>query len=888
MWLIRTKLEAPAPTERLIVRQRLRRRLPAILRARVALVHAPAGFGKTCLLAEWRRCLVAQRVRAAWLSVDEDDSEPLQFLAYFTAALATAGVDMGSLGAAAERGFPDVPVESLIAALDQCLRRSRGRTVVLLDDCHRLQGPEVHRAIAALIRAVGSRVTFVLAARELPPLLAEDAALHASCLEIAGDELRFSVDETRSLLERTAGPVADQDVDAIVSGTDGWAIAIAAVRDWLHAGWSTERVREALSRPTADLGRYITDQILASLSAVEHEFLLRTAIVDRFSDALASALAPDLPHAEVIATLERKDLVVLTTDPTGRWYRYHRLLSELARARLAAARPYLVDELHRRAAEWFVDAGLQAEAVRHALATRDDRLLAAMFERAGGWQLAIAGYVGLTRNALTLIPPEVLREYPRAQLARVLMLAKLGQVPAAREEIDRFRAMHLERADRTLAAEAALLEACVERYEDVPVTREMIAAYVRVAEAFGPTEDVLRAAHANILSTLHYEHGELDAALDAAVVAALHYRRMRSVFGEVFVYVHEGSALLERGRLRDALDTLRQAWQLARDTTGPNTETESVAATMLASALHASGARDEAQRLLETALPGIEGGECWYDVLAAAYATAVEFALAATDFPAARRVVTRAREMAARRRLRRLHVHADVLAVRVLAAQSKCAADADGEAAVERLRAALAAGLAPRLHVDARLALATLALALGEAIEARAAAVAIAADAQRERRLRAVIEARLLETRALLALGDSNGAERAFDESLALAMHEGWVLPFVSCGLAIRALLPAGTGGARAPRVRDRFLATIEAATRDAAPVERRTALSERERAVAGLLRKGLSNKAIGRAMRVSDNTVKFHLKKIYAKLGVATRGEAAQVLAGQSTPARP
>jgi len=125
MWLIRTKLKPPPPTERLIPRQRLRRRLPALLRTRLVLVHAPAGFGKTCLLAEWQRQLVAQRVRVAWLSLHEDDSEPLQFLAYLTAALSAAGVDVGALGQSAERGFPDVPPMSLITALDRSLRRVR-------------------------------------------------------------------------------------------------------------------------------------------------------------------------------------------------------------------------------------------------------------------------------------------------------------------------------------------------------------------------------------------------------------------------------------------------------------------------------------------------------------------------------------------------------------------------------------------------------------------------------------------------------------------------------------------------------------------------------------------------------------------------------------------
>ena len=103
MWLIRTKLEPPAPTDRLIARPRLRRHLAAVLRSRLTLVHAPAGFGKTSLLAEWRRCLRARSLHTAWLSLDEHDSEPLQFLSYLTAALELSGLDVGHLGPAAEQ-----------------------------------------------------------------------------------------------------------------------------------------------------------------------------------------------------------------------------------------------------------------------------------------------------------------------------------------------------------------------------------------------------------------------------------------------------------------------------------------------------------------------------------------------------------------------------------------------------------------------------------------------------------------------------------------------------------------------------------------------------------------------------------------------------------------
>src|SRR6185295_19359189 len=119
-----------------------------------------------------------------------------------------------------------------------------------------------------------------------------------------------------------------------------------------------------------------------------------------FCEPLANSLCADLDVDRIIAPLAAKDLVIALQDDHVHWFRYHRLLTELATTRLVRARPYLVDELHRRAAEWFFAAGLHAEAVQHAVATRDPRLLAWMFEQAGGWRLAVSGYVGLTRNAL--------------------------------------------------------------------------------------------------------------------------------------------------------------------------------------------------------------------------------------------------------------------------------------------------------------------------------------------------------------------------------------------------------------------------------------------------------------------------------------------------------
>ena len=605
------------------------------------------------------------------------------------------------------------------------------------------------------------------------------------------------------------GAVSEEDLEAIARGTDGWAIALAAVRDWLASGWSTARVRDSLKLPAADLSRYVTSQILQGLSASEREFLLRTAIVDRFCEPLAEALCGDLPVREAIRALEHKDLLVVIWDGNERWFRYHRLLAELAIAELARVHEGQAAGLHRSAAEWFFRSGHHAEAVRHALATGDDRLLAELFERAGGWQLVCSGHVGLSRNALTFISPQVLRDYPRAQLARILMLAKLAQTDEANRELERLRAMHLPSDDALLEKEVELLRALVDRYVDTPVDDEYYFEIEAVASSVPRDHSPLRAAFANILCALQYERGELEPGLAIGDDAIVHYRRMSSLFGEVFVYVHQGRILHENGRLRDAEATLRQAWTLARDTTGPNTETEAVAAVALATSRvrarrSGRGGNSARHRIAGDRARARAGSTC----SPSAISPPRRWPRIARARAGVRAVAARARETGLRRDMERLLRVADILDL-----QGHVLSGELHGRALALLEAALSSGLArehaPRIRLRISLDLARLALARGQFHTAREAGAQLAEQGRAIRHLRLSIEAHLVEALAAHALGEPDAAGQAFGRAVNLGMHEGFRQVFCDFGDSLLPLLDEvemARPAPGAPRVRDRFL----------------------------------------------------------------------------------
>jgi LuxR family maltose regulon positive regulatory protein len=476
----------------------------------------------------------------------------------------------------------------------------------------------------------------------------------------------------------------------------------------------------------------------------------------------------------------------------------------------------------------------------------------------------------------------VLRAYPRSRLANALVLFKQGSTAEVGRELRALAETHAGRADPLLSAEIAVFELGMWLYEDVPASDEQSAVLARVGAAVPRDQKALRALLGTTSCILQYDRGDLDAAIATADEALANFRAVRSLLGEVFAHVHQGRALLEMGRLRDALATLRQAWHLARDTTSSSTETGAITAAMLALAEYEAGNLEEAERLVSSALPTIEQGESWVELFASAYMAACALARHREGMAAALIIVQRARQMALTRNLPRLEHFADVIEMRERVFGGQITGPD-----VARLESALAACAgpehAPRLRMRATLELARLALVRGQSSVVSMSVSRLAEEAQALRHQRVRIEALIMQSLALHALGQGEEAARALDDAVSLAMHEGYRQVFSDVGTRLLPLLQANDLVAPDPglsRVRDRFLSVVvnDIQAHQPAPV---TALdlSDRERTVLGLLADGLSNKAIAKTLSVSENTVKFHLKKLFAKLGVTTRRDAVAAL---------
>jgi len=365
--LLTTKLYIPPPHPNLVRRPRLTAQVDEGLRLgrKLTLVSAPAGCGKTTLLGEW---IAGGGGRAiAWLSLDEADNDPVQFLRYLIAAFQQQLAGFGQTILDMLRSPQLPPTQTLVIALINEIAAAETPLVLVFDDYHFVTVEPVHALVQFLIEHQPPSLHVVIITREDPPLPLPRLRARGQLTEIRERDLRFTVDEATQFLNETIGfTVPAEAIAALESRTEGWiaglqlaALALQKTPDQLEAfiaGFSGD------SRYVID---YLGTEILEQQPAHIRDFLRKTAVLDRLTAPLCDALTGRQDGRQVLNHLEGSNLFLIPLDQRGEWYRYHSFFGEFLRGISDTSEQVA---LHQRAAQWYERNGYATRAIRHALA----------------------------------------------------------------------------------------------------------------------------------------------------------------------------------------------------------------------------------------------------------------------------------------------------------------------------------------------------------------------------------------------------------------------------------------------------------------------------------------------------------------------------------------
>jgi LuxR family maltose regulon positive regulatory protein len=439
-------LRPPTARTGTVARPALLDRLAASLTARLVLMVAPAGWGKTSLLRDWR--LAAKGTSVAWLSVRECDNDPVKFWSVVIAALGTVApnacaAELDAL--TAREAWAPGQVETLMA---DDLARLPEPVTLIIDDFHLVTNPEVLACFGSLAEQLPPALSLVVAGRRDPELPLARLRARGELGEIRADLLRFSLAEAEGLLNHTLGlALSPEEVRALWQRTEGWPaglhLAGLSLRD--RAGDEAAGFIGAFAGDDRHVSDYLAAEVLADLPPKLRSFLLRTAVLDRFCAPLCDAVTGFGDSQHQLEEAERRQLFLVPRDDARRWYRYHALFAEALRCELDRAEPGLAPLLHRRAAAWHRQHGTIPEAIEHAIAAGD--LADARDLIAARWDdILREGLAGTVERWLDLLPPDIVTDDARMCLIRGFLASLHGRP----QDVERWLA----------AAEAAAPRGC--------------------------------------------------------------------------------------------------------------------------------------------------------------------------------------------------------------------------------------------------------------------------------------------------------------------------------------------------------------------------------------------------------------------------------------------
>ncbi|MEP6622022.1 MAG: LuxR C-terminal-related transcriptional regulator [bacterium] len=895
--VLETKLYKPRWRGGLVSRPRLIERIRQGVEGQLTLITAPAGFGKTTLLAEWLAQHLDSDPLAAWVSLDRSENDPALFWAYVIRALQKIHPGLGEHALSMLQASQPSLAESALTSLINEINSIHRDVILILDDFHVIDAPAVHAGLTFLLDHLPARMHVVIASRSEPLLPLARLRARGQVMELPAAEMRFTPDEVSAFLNQVmALDLSATDVSTLETRTEGWiaGLKLAALSLKNHA--DVRKFIRAFSGDNRYIADYLIQEVLLAQPQNVRRFLVGTAILDRLNGPLCDAVTGEPGSQALLESLERSNLFVVPLDDTRDSYRYHHLFAEVLRSHAMREQPDQVPDFHRRASIWFEANASLPEALHHAAAADDVERVARLLETT--WPEMDRSYqTGRWLARVKALPDALVRARPVLNLGYAWTLLNAGELEGVEARLDDVdRSLRTADEGNDLAAQVVL----VDGKRSQSLSAGLAGARAYLAQSLGKTSGTIeharqslaliaegdhaaRATGTALLALALWANGSLDeahrsftASLASMRLAGQHLSVIRGTF--VLADIRVG-----QGRLNEAAETYERGLQLATDHAAV-AETDELYLGL--SELHRErGDLDTAARLLQTITDSAAHTEHkgnrqrWCTAMA-------RVAEARGDLAGALALLMEAEGVDVRSPLPRLRP-IPALKARIWIAQGKLS-DARGWASEQGVAVDDELSYAREFeHITlARLLIAGGAGSIPQAFVLLERLLMAAAQGGRKGSL---IEVQMLEALAHQAQSNVRGALDPLERALALAEPEGYLRIFVDEGDTMRELLrhaaARGVGGDFTRHLLRAFEKPTESLSAPEPVVPAGPAvvagagllhnLTVRELEILRLIAAGLRNKEIADQLSIGQATVKRHVANAYAKLDVSHRTEA-------------
>ncbi|MEP2988265.1 MAG: LuxR C-terminal-related transcriptional regulator [Parasphingorhabdus sp.] len=878
-WFSKSKTRAPRFFIPLVERSRLVLALDAALDKSISCIVAPAGFGKSTLLSQWRDSLIARDIPCAWVNLDENDTELRWFFAYLVFAFEDAGVSLGYLKKAAESGFVDMSSSTITASLFSAIIDIEGHMVLFLDDYHRVDSYEIGEFVRTLSDQCGDKIHIAIGSRtpvnvNLPTLMAAGQAI-----EIPSANLRFSDQEVR---EAMGDDLDEETFHALQKQLEGWPVAVQMTRLLgTTNGLAASKARARIAGYQGHLAHYLVTNVLQSQSEELRTFILETCILKGFNVELANTVCNHANSRSLIQQLDSLQALVVPLDDDLEWLRYHHLFSECVSEVLKQEDPVKFAELHRRAAIWCGENRLITEAVNYANAIGNYELSKQIINDNSEWMIREQfGGEGYFNNLMAEIPEEEITKDPRMLYSRAytnvlsgnfrqalryhdaaeVLMKRDGVTPETLRSRLAIGTGLLSAVEFELARDGGWLRDRLELVEGLKIQ------YPRMSQGLHRLCSVIRQA----LAIQSVGYGDFDIARSHALAAKVDLEK--SYMPVIAIYVEANFGVIELWC--NAPDKARQRFKNASEIASKSTNDHSNMKSMGDALLYSieyweSDLKQDLPPKLENALLRAVNAGGWYDVYSIGFDAIIHDALCREQYDDADALIAKLEESLERLAIQRLTQFSEVLRLNLYAT---CRAFEQAEQTFKKVKHWLSNNenkmdeLVWFQWVAANYASARYLWSIDEFDEAlryveRGIGVSDALNVILMRVRGNVLKASILE-----AAGNREQAFTVLEQAIEDAACINCPRPFA--GDVSQPLL--------AEVVSSTMNKTQAHAVKDLAPriatvVDKKLFSSREEEVLQGIV-EGKSNKEIARELDLTDNTIKFHLRNIYRKLGVKKR----------------